>query len=218
MLKLCSIFVLGLLVFVQTPSAMAKSDLGQGRLFLGSTKTQPTELKTELVAQGLKDLDAVSQAGIEITFPAFEYLSWGLRYTRHYISQDELNSDPATDYRADIAQDSMQGIVRVPFYKSDYVLMDVFAGVGFSNTSYKEKVVAQDGELKKSASAIYSAGASVAFGYKQYFLVLEGGVETNKVDSFERSGTINSNINTIDMSGSYFIVGFLFDGVPIFKK
>jgi hypothetical protein len=217
MLKLSSIVLLGLLV-IQTPAAHAKNDLGQGRLFYGLTTTSPTEVKTELLAQGLKDMNSISQAGVEITFPAFEYLSWGLRYTRHFTTQDESTSDPLTDYSAQIAQDSMLGIIRVPFYKSDYILADVFAGVGASNTTYKEKVVAQDGELTKSASAIYAAGASVAFGFKQYFFFVEGGIETNKVESFERSGTINSNINSIDLSGSYIMAGFLFDGIPIFKK
>lgn len=218
MQKLKSALMLGLLVVIPVNFVMAKDDLGQGRLFLGSTKADPTELKTELTAQNLKNIDAISQFGIEITFPTFQYLNLGLRYNRHYMSQDELVSDPSTDFKAEIIQDSMAGVARVPFLKTDFVHMDVFAGVGFSNTTYSEKVVVQDGQLEKKFSPYYTAGASMALGYKQYFLVFEGGYEGNKVEGFTRTGTINNNINTIDLSGSYFMVGLMFDGIPIFKK
>lgn len=218
MLKFKLFLVTGILIFISAQTAMAKGDVGQGRLFLGSTQTDPTEVNTELTAQNLKNVESGNQFGIEITFPTFQYLNLGLRYTRHYVHQDELASDPATDYKAEITQDSMLGVARIPFFKTDHVIMDAFAGVGVSNTTYTEKVVAQDGKLEKSATPIYAAGASIAFGYKQYFIFFEGGVESNKVEDFKRSGTVNGNINTIDLSGSYFMVGLLFDGVPIFKK
>lgn len=192
--------------------------MGQGRLFLGSTTANPSEVNTELTAQGLKNIETVNQAGIEITFPTFKYLHLGLRYTRHFVSQDELASDPTTDFRAEITQDSMLGVARIPFFKSDHVYMDAFAGVGASNMTYAEKVVAQDGKLEKSTAPYYAAGGSIGFGYKKYFVFFEGGVETNKLEDLKRSGTINSNINTIDLSGTYFLVGFMFDGIPIFKK
>ena len=218
MLKVMFPLAMAFLVLAPAQSVLAKDDMGQGRLFVGSAKANPTELKTELAAQGLKDLDAVYQYGIEITFPTLEHLNLGLRYSRHYFSQSEITATPNADYKAELAQDTMVGVARVPFYKTDVVHMDVFAGVGASNTTYTEKVVGQDGKLAKSFAPYYTAGASLALGYKQYFIFFEGGYEGNKVDSFDRSGTINSNINTMDMSGSYFLVGVMFDGIPIFKK
>lgn len=217
MQKLKSALALGL-ILLSTQTTLAKSDLGQGRLFLGYTKGDPKELKTELAAQGLKDADGINNFGIEITFPTYEYLQLGLRYNHHLMGLDELTSDPATDYKAEIKQDTFAGVARVPFYKSDFVVMDVFAAVGVAMTNYTEKTASIDGTLKNSASPYYTAGASMAFGYKQYFLFFEGGYEGNKVSDLKREGTINNNLNTLELSGTYFLVGLMFDGIPIFKK
>lgn len=212
------VVVCGLVLFLQTPVALAAQDVGQGRLFLGSTSTEPQELKAELAAQNLKDMKAITQFGVEITFPTFKYLQLGLRYSRHLLSQDELVTDYNTDYKAEIVQDSMFGIARVPFFKTDLVILDVFVGAGASNTTFTEKVVGQEGELVKKYSPIVAAGASAAIGYKKFYLFAEGGVESNKVTDFTRSGNLSNTMNTIDLSGPYFMIGVLFDGIPIYKK
>jgi hypothetical protein len=212
-------FLLSLVFFVFGSRVMAADmGLGQGRLFLGSTKTSPSELNTELTAQGLKNVDLNNQFGIEITFPTFQYLRLGLRYTHHLISQDETVSDPTTDYKAGLTQDALMGIARVPLLKTDYLHFDVFAGAGVNNSTYTEKTASQDGKLEKSASPVLAAGASLALGFKQYFVFFEGGYESNKLDDMKRSGNLNSNVNSIDLSGSYFLVGLMFDGIPIFSK
>ena len=192
--------------------------LGQGRLFLGSTTTDPKELNTELTTQGIKNVKLNNHFGIEITFPTFQYLQLGLRYTYNLISQDEDPSNSATDYTAGLTQQSMMGIARVTFFKSDYVKADVFAGVGVATTTYKIKTAGQDGTLEKSATPNMAAGASVAFGYSKYFFFMEGGYESNKINDFKSSGNINGNVTAIDLSGSYLLIGFIFDGIPIFSK
>ncbi|MNL88607.1 hypothetical protein D3C87_2184120 [compost metagenome] len=45
-------------------------------------------------------------------------------------------------------------------------------------------------------------------------MVFEGGIESNKVKDLKSSGTVNSSIDTLDLSGSYFSLGLMFDGVP----
>lgn len=198
--------------------AFAKSELGQGRLFLGGTQTKPQEVNTELTAQNLKNIELNNQFGVEITFPTFEYLNLGLRYTHHLISQDEKPEDPNTDYTAQVKQDGMMGIARVPLFKSDYVIADVFAGAGVNSMTYSVKTASQDGKLEKSTVPTYAAGASVAFGFKKYFAYFEGGFESNAADNLKSTGTINNTITKIDLTGSYFVIGFLFDGIPIFTK
>jgi hypothetical protein len=202
-----------------TQSAIAGSDMGmgQGRLFFGAAKADPKDVNTELTAQGIKNIDTSNQYGIEITFPIFQYLQLGLRYSHHYISEGEVTST-ANDYRAEITQDGMLGMARVPFLKTDIVHADVFAGVGANSSTYSEKAAGQDGKLSNSANPYYLAGASLALGFKQYFVFFEGGFESNKVGSLKSSGTINNGISSIDLSGSYFMVGLMFDGIPIFKK
>ena len=214
-------FLSTILLTIFTQFAFAADEKGQARLFIGSTKFDSQELNTELTAQGIKNMDMINQYGVEITFPTFNYLNLGLRYTKHNMLQDELTSSSATNFEAQIDQDAMMAVARIPFYKNDIVHVDAFAGVGGSNTSYKIKTATQDGELEKKSSLFatpyYAMGASVAVGYKQYFFIFEGGYESNKVDGFSKSGNINNNISTIDLSGSYVTIGFMFDGIPIHK-
>lgn len=209
-------FIVTLIAIGFASSALAKEDLGQGRLFLGTTTTKPSEVNTELKAQDLKTIERLGWLGVEITFPTFGVLQTGLRYTRHSTKQDPNTS--GTGFYADLTQDSMQGIVRYGFLGTDNVKMDVFLGAGAGKTTYTEKFATQDGKLDKGASFVASGGVSLALGAKQFFLVLEGGYESNKVDGFTRSGTLNDNIKSIDMSGPYFMIGLMFDAIPIFKK
>ncbi|WP_413578136.1 hypothetical protein ACLVWU_06295 [Bdellovibrio sp. HCB290] len=204
------------LLLTSSSAFSADLGLGQGRLFLGSAQVSPSELNTELTAQGIKNVDLNNQFGIEITFPTFEYLQLGLRYSHHLLSQDASTS--GNDYKASLTQDSMMGVARIPLVKSDVVRFDLFAGVGASKSSYTIKSASQDGKLEKDVSPIAAAGASVAVGYKKFFLFFEGGYESNKLDDLSSSGTINTNVKSIDLSGSYLLMGLMFDGIPIFSK
>lgn len=208
-----------MLLFFSGQCVMAADmGLGQGRLFLGSVKASPSDLNTELTAQGIDVVDLNNQFGVEITFPTLQYLHLGLRYTHHMISQDEVVSTPNVDYKADLVQDGLMGVARVPLIKSDVVRFDLFAGAGVNRSSYTLKTASQDGKLEKDASLVWATGVSLALGYKQYFLVFEGGYENNKLDDMNRSGNLNSNVNTIDLSGSYILVALMFDGIPIFSR
>ena len=95
----------------------------------------------------------------------------------------------------------------------------VVAGVGGSNTTYTLKSATQDGGLSKTGSpfaTLYStAGISLALGKGKFYFVLEGGMDSQKVESLERTGTMNNNVNEIDLSGAYFNIGVMFDGIPI---
>lgn len=155
---------------------------------------------------------------MRITFPTFGILQAGLRYTRHFQNADENPADAATEFKADLTQDSMLGVVRYPFVKTDVVHVDVFGGAGLASTALTLKTAGLDGKLEKSASLITAAGVSVAIGYKQFYLVLEGSYETNKVDALTKTGTLNDTVTTIDLTGTSFMIGLMFDGIPIFKK
>lgn len=208
------------LLFIQFPHAEAADILVQGRLFAGSTKMNPAELNTELTAQSLKTVDSITGYGVEITYPVLGFVDAGMRYTHRNFLKDEDPSNESTEYKATLDQDSVLLLARVPLLKTTFFRLDIFAGAGGSNTGFKIKTTGQDGELTKKeggdwfASPTYSYGASVGLGYKWIFLTVEGGYEANKIDSFKRVGTINSNVQAIDMSGGYVLVGLMFDGVP----
>lgn len=196
----------------------------QARLFIGSTKANPSNLNSEMSAQGIKKFDNITKFGVEITYSLIKYLDVGINYTKHYQKNLEVTPTVGQNYSALLDQDAVQLIARVPFLRMDFMRADIFGGVGGSNTTFKIKTASQDGELSRRegkdwfAAPVASYGASLSFGWKKFFFVLEGGAEMNKVDSFKRSGNINNNVQNIDLSGGYFQVGVMFDGVTATKN
>ena len=206
-----------LLIFVQT--TQAESSTGQGRLFIGSTKIDPKDLNSELESENLKSLDAITQYGVEITFPVTNFLNTGLRYTKKATFADEKDSSSTTNFESKISQEAMLAVARLLVKKTDSAYFDTFIAVGGTNTDFKINSATQDGELDKKnsffANPVYSAGASVAVGFKKVYFVIETGYEYNLVDKLKSSGTVNSNVDKINLSGGYVTVGLMFDGIPI---
>lgn len=220
MLKSAFVFASFVAFLFTANSATAKEIPVQGRLFIGQLGIDPKNTNETLEAEGLKKFDSINRMGIDITYPLYKYLDVGMRYTKRLGEVEENPASSATDYKARIDQDSIMFLARVPFYQTDIIKLDAFAGVGGSNTTMTVKTGSIDGEYTRKesndwvATPIAAAGASFAIGYKQFYLVIEGGIETNKVDSLKRSGTTSASIDTLDLSGSYFSVGLMFDGVP----
>ena len=220
-------YVLGVLLLLSLSpiqSFAAAQFPAKARLFVGVTTVDPEDVNEEMTAQGLKEFENVSKLGVEITYAAAKFFDVGLNYTHRQMDRDELNSTPSTDWNASLKQDSVSMVGRLPFLKSKFVRMDVFAAVGGTNTTLTVKTATQDGELSRKesndwfASVMTTYGASIAVGYKKFYLVLEGGIEANKVGSLKRSGNLNSNVETIDLSGSYASIGLLFDGITASTK
>lgn len=212
---------LSLASFFIYPSAVFAKDIPvQVRLFAGMVAASPSNADETLELQGLDKLKNTSQLGLEITYPLYRYLDVGARYTKILADSEENPSNPVTDYNSKVDQDTVLLIARVPFIKSDLFRLDAFAGVGGSNTTFKMKTAFQNGELKSRAadgwfgSPYAAAGVSAGIGYKKFYFVFEGGYAMNKVSSFKRSGNISNSLDTLDLSGSYFTVGLMFDGVP----
>lgn len=218
MFKYPGILIVGATLLL-SHTASAKEFPAQARLFVGVTSVDPTNVNETTEAQGLQKIDKSTQLGVEITYPLMSYLNVGIRYSKRIISLDENPSNEATDYYVKADQDALLLLARVPFAKSDTFRADVFAGVGGTNSTLKIKTASQDGELTSSAgegwanSPYAAAGISAAVGFKQFFLVIEGGYEYNKVSSFKRSGTASSAIDAMDLSGGYVTIGLMFDGI-----
>lgn len=217
--------ILTIFVVFSIQSAFAKDLFLQGRVFVGSTSTNKLDnLNTALTSEGLKKIDRTLNYGVEVTFPTFRFLEPGMRFTRRTFSADENPSNALTSYEADGAQNSILFLARIPFIRSSFFRFDVFGGVGGNNTTLKMKTTVSDGELSRKAvgdwfaTPYYAAGSSVGFGFKNILLYVEGGYESNKVNNLQKSGTIHSNISSLDLSGSYFMIGIMFDGVKGYKK
>ncbi len=193
------------------------------RLFAGITTAAPGNLNQEMKAQGLNDFKSIMKYGVEITYPVTSFLNGGLRYTKRYVSTSEISPAGANFYGL-INQDSVSLIARAPLVNGDAFRFDIFGGVGGTNTSFTIKTATQAGNLDRRDSGDWfstlttTAGASVGVGHKSFFVYVEGGYESNKVDSFKRSGNINGNIQTIDLSGPYVMLGLMFNGVTASTK
>lgn len=218
-------FYLIALIFIFEPVVGHSAEFpAQARLFIGSTSADPDNLNQEMTAQGLRKFSSIGKYGVEITYPVMKSLNVGINYSRRYLSQDETDSNTTTNYEGVINQDAVLLLARAQLYKTSFMLADVFAGVGGTNTTFSMRSASQDGELTRResgdwfASPVTAFGASVAFGFNNVYFFVEGGVESNKVDSFKRSGTINNNIQTINLSGNYVTVGILFDGIKATSK
>lgn len=213
-----------LIVTLPADFAEAKEFPVQARLFAGSVDVKPTDLNTELAAQNLKQVDRVFRLGVEMTYPILKFFDGGLRYTRHFAQNMEAPDDPTTEYQAELKQDSVMLIGRLPILRSNILRLDAFGGIGGSNTTLTLKSASQDGELHKKesgdwfASPITAFGGSLAIGYKMFYFVFEGGVETNKISGLKRTGTINDNVEKLDLSGPYFSVGIMLNGVKATSK
>jgi hypothetical protein len=212
-------------IFLSTAiPVMAESFPVTARLFIGQTGISPDNLNTEMTAQSIKNFKDVNQMGIEATYSQFKHFEFGFRYTKHYAKNEEEPANPATDFYGTLNQDSVMFVVRIPFVKTNFFRADVFGGVGGSNTTFTIKTAGQDGELSRKkgndwfATPYTAVGGSFAVGFKKFYLVAEGGIENNKIKDFDRTGNVNANITNIDLSGSYFTIGLLFDGVSATKK
>jgi hypothetical protein len=216
--------IIAIFLILNTPQIFAKDFLVQGRIFIANTKVSPDELNTALGNDGLEKIDKTNNLGVEITFPTFKYFEPGMRYTRRTFSAEENPSTSLTDYEASGTQNSILFLGRVPLFRSPFFRFDVFGGVGGNNTTINYKTAASDGKLSRSASGdwlatpYYATGASVGMGFKNIYLTIEGGYEANKVNKLQKSGTVVPNISTLNLSGSYFMIGLMFDGVRGFNK
>lgn len=200
-------------------SVSAKEIPVQARFFMGMTGVNSEELNTFTTAQGLKKMEGVSQLGLEITYPIHKYLDVGARYAKKLADASEEPDNPGTDYSVRLDQDAFMLMARVPFIKTDVYRVDAFAGVGGTNTKLTIKTAGQNGDLTKSvgdnwyASPYAAAGVSLSLGYKRFYVVFEGAYEMNKVKDFSRSGSAGTDISELDLSGSYFTLGLMFDGI-----
>lgn len=196
-------------------SSFGESKMGKARLFLGSTQIKPEELNTDLTAQSLKEASLNNAFGVEITFPFSDRFNGGLRYAKRIISQDELDGSALTDYRVAINQDIMAAVGRYLFYKGEVVNVDAVLGAGIGNTKYEIKSATQDGSMTKQASTYSMGGIGLSIGHGKYHFLMEAGYDSQKISGLKETGTLNGNISTIDLSGPYFTIGLLFDGIPI---
>lgn len=203
------------LLFFAGP-ALATDFMANARVFVGSNSVNPIEVNSEMTNLNLKQFSSLLKYGVEITVPAGNYFDFGLR--SEHIDQKNLENTVTAghDYNATLTQDSVMGVARIHLFKSDVIVASVFAAGGIAKTQLSELTPTQDGQLASSGfnTMLAEAGLSVGVGYKKVFFFVEGGTMSNKVDSgLQTTGNLNDNIKTIDLSGSFVLIGLVFNGV-----
>ena len=183
------------------------------RLIAGAASPSPAEVNKSFESQGLEKVSSSLLLGGELGF-AFDRVELGMRYLSNQVRRAEKPDVPNVEYVGSIKQDLLLAMVHVPVVKGDYARFDLFGGFGGVGSQLKVKSSSQKGELKRSLleSAAWTGGASLSLGYKSFFISFEGGYLGNKSRDFSRSGTINQDIQTLEMSGGYAAVSLLFFG------
>lgn len=186
------------------------------RLLGGGASVKPADVNESFQSQQLQKVSASLLLGGEIGY-TFGKFGLGFRYLNNQVSRNEEPDIPNTVYTGSISQDIMMAMAHISLLKKDYVQFELFGGYGSASSRIKVKSSTQKGELNRGMfnSAVSTAGASLALGYKNFFITFEGGYMGNKATNFSRSGTINDDIQTLDLSGTYAMVGLLFYGSGI---
>ncbi len=210
-------------LLIISSTSFAEEFKAQGRLFIGSINSDLSQLNANLKNDGMGTFVSTGQYGLEITYP-WKSLNIGMRYHKTNQVVYENPENTATNYRAELLQDEIMLLARAPLYKNGSFLVDIFAGVGGTNTTYRVNSATQNGELTKTApndwfaSPMGAAGVSVGIGYNRVYGFIEAGYEYNKVSSFERSGSVSNSIQELNLSGHYIILGVMFDGIMASSK
>lgn len=210
-----------LVTLFQMQSAYAKEFLARARIYGGTLSSSLQDVNTELKAQNLSQFDGVLRVGFEAAIPFWRIFSAGMGYVERYTSVGDLNSQTTPTNFAELRQRSVLFIARLPIINSKNIIVEAFSGVGLANTTLRMKTATVDGEFTRIrpegqfATSYSTYGAAIALGARGFYVVFEAGNEKNKLDRLQRSGTVNGNIDEIDLSGNYYSIGLLFDGTKV---
>ena len=214
------IFLVGLFILSFAQLSSAEEFIAKGRVFIGANSANPSELNTEMANQNIKEFKTITEYGVDITYAFNSLLDVGLRYERIDQKNLEENKTAGQDYYGQITQDAILGVARHTLLKSDVLRGDIFVAGGVASTKFSIVNATQDGQLASSGftSLTAKAGGSIGVGFKKVFVFLEGGYDYNKISSgLSREKNINSNVGTLDLSGSYLAIGLLFDDITARK-
>ena len=218
------LFLSFLISFASVHAASSSKDKEgvQGRLSYGRLFASPETLNSEMTSLGQTKFGNIDRFQIEITYPVLQSLDLGVRFDKNF-AKSSSTTVPSYRDNTSLDQTGLQLLMRVPLLKKEYIRFDIFGSYGGSNTSIEIKSNNKSVKLEKSGAFNWSGteyssyGATLGLGLKGYYLYAEGGVLNSKVDSFEKSGELTTNVNSLDLSGKYVVFGVIFDSAYIEK-
>lgn len=196
----------------------------QLRLYAGGSTLTADDMNTELTDSSLKKMSTAMNIGAEVSYPLLSFFDVGIRYNKKIGISDESPTNDLTNYYAGLGQEAYYLLTRIKFLKIANLELDAFAAFGGTNTTLTIKTASQDGEITRKADTGWYAnsaslvGASASIKMAQFRIVLEAGLETNKVGSLTYTGTVDHDIGVIDLTSPYAGIAFQFDGVKTSSK
>lgn len=183
------------------------------RLLGGASAIKPKDVNESFEAQHLQKVSASLLLGGELGYTLGGFGA-GIRYINNQVSRTEEPAIPYTTYSGAISQDLFLAMVHIPIVRKEYFHLGLAGGYGGASTRLKVKSSTQRGEINSKLfdSGVSMGGAVIAVGYKFFFVEIEGGFMGNKATRFTKSGTISSEIETVDMSGTYATLNLVFYG------
>lgn len=183
------------------------------RLLGGASAIKPKDVNESFEAQHLQKVSASLLLGGELGYTLGGFGA-GIRYINNQVSRAEEPSTPFSTYSGSISQDVVLAMAHIPLVKKDYFHLSLTGGYGGAATRVKVKSATQRGEINAKIfdTPAWMSGAAIAVGHKFFFFEIEGGYMGNKATRFTRSGTISTEIEAVDMSGTYAAINLVFYG------
>lgn len=208
-----------LLVMVLPQKSFAGDEvINQFHFFYGQNFINPTDANTVADAASLGQFKKFDQYGIEADRDIGPNFNLGLRLAIK-VSRTDPTFTTNNDYFGQLMQQTGTVMLNFPLIKSERFKLDAFTGFGANNTSLEYHSATYEGKYSSNTSFPTTViGGAVAYGYKYVFLKIEGGYEYNKVGRFTKtSGTMTDTFDSMDLSGAYFNIGILIDGLALGK-
>ncbi|MBY0452519.1 MAG: hypothetical protein K2P92_05740 [Bdellovibrionaceae bacterium] len=218
--KICA-FVF--LILMRAPLTHAKDlDLKWSELRVFADQTTfsqfPSDLNDLAKLNGIDELHSVVGFGLEANAELKEWFKLGTKFKGVFSGSNKKEASSSTTDYLSVQQYSAGLTGRINLLKSDSLLIDTFVELGLSNNTIEIHTSVGQGKWEKNSHFYQRAGLTAAFGGPSFKFFAEGGYEVFKLDNPEYQGTIGSQIQTIDLSGTFVGVGMIISGIPSWIK
>lgn len=180
--------------------------------------TAPTALNNLTAPDNVPALDTLQSLGIEID-GQYKWIKFGVKFGYTNSSAQPPNAPfPAPAYLS-VSQLTAGVLTRIPIITQPAFLLDAFAELGAADTTFNAQTVSSGkATIEKDKNFYQRAGASVGVGTSAIKLYAEVGQEWNNLKDLSSSGTLVTNIPSVDLSGTYYAIGLIISDVPEWLK
>lgn len=206
--------------FAKGDSSSSKDKNVRARLFVGNYNFGLDEINSYTQPKGINPLNNIFAGGVEAAAPLFLNISAGIRATWKWNLAEEVNKTPGAinPYYTSIRSQETIGVVRMALAETAVLKADVFGGIGVAENTLDIHAATGSGTWE-GTSMMSMAGVSAAIGYGGLFIFTEAGQEWHKAKDLKPSpNSLTTGLKTLEMSGVFFNVGLMFQGIPSFMK